>query len=76
MFWTRKPATMPMVVGRLAAQTPSRFSVRSSMLEATTRGGAHAKHAVSPGDTYCKKKRGIRTIHVKWMINASFKKRG
>ena len=40
-FCTRKPATTPMVVGRLAAHTPSRFSVFSSTLEATTRGGAH-----------------------------------
>ena len=54
MFCTRKPATMPIVVGRLAAQTPSLFSVFSSMPEATTSGGAHAKHAVSPGDTYWK----------------------
>ena len=49
VFCTRKPATMPMVVGREAAQTPSRFSVFSSMFEATTRGGAQAKHADSPG---------------------------
>jgi len=34
---------MPIVVGRLAAQTPSFFSVFSSMFEATTRGGAHCK---------------------------------
>jgi len=32
---------MPIVVGRLAAQTPSFFSVLSSMLDATTSGGAH-----------------------------------
>ena len=37
------------VVGREAAQTPSFFKVFSSMLEATTRGGAQAKQAVSPG---------------------------
>ena len=49
VFCTRKPAMMPMVVGRLAAQTPSRFRVLSSMPEATTRGGTHAKQAVSPG---------------------------
>ena len=42
---------MPIVVGRLAAQTPSLFSVRSSIPDATTRGGTHAKHAVSPGMT-------------------------
>lgn len=42
---------MPMVVGRLAAHTPSRFSVRSSIPDATTSGGTHAKHAVSPGTT-------------------------
>ena len=35
-----------MVVGKLAAQTPSRFNVFSSMLEATTRGGQHAKQAI------------------------------
>jgi hypothetical protein len=29
------------VVGRLAAQTPSRFRVFSSIFAATTRGGAH-----------------------------------
>jgi len=40
-FWTRKPATIPIVVGRLAAQTPSFLSVRSSILDATTNGGAH-----------------------------------
>ena len=44
---------MPIVVGRLAAHTPSRLSVRSSMPEATTRGGAHSKQAVSPGITVC-----------------------
>lgn len=49
VFWTKNPATMPMVVGKLAAHTPSRFSVFSSILLATTKGGAHAKHAVSPG---------------------------
>ena len=53
MFCTSSPATMPMVVGRLAAQTPSRLSVRSSMPEATTRGGTHAKQAVSPGIMTC-----------------------
>ena len=41
----------PIVVGSDAAQTPSRFSVRSSIPEATTSGGTHAKHAVSPGMT-------------------------
>lgn len=40
------PATMPMVVGSDAAHTPSRFSVRSSMPEATTSGGKHSKQAV------------------------------
>lgn len=30
-FCTRRPAVMPMVVGREAAHTPSRFNVRSSM---------------------------------------------
>ena len=42
-------ALAPMVVGRLAAQTPSRLSVRSSRPLATTRGGTHWKQAVSPG---------------------------
>lgn len=41
----KNPATMPIVVGRLAAHTPSRFRVRSSMLDATTSGGAHCEHA-------------------------------
>lgn len=40
-FCTRMPATTPIVVGKLAAHTPSRFRVLSSMLAATTRGGAH-----------------------------------
>lgn len=40
-FCTRRPATTPIVVGRLAAQTPSRFRVFSSMFAATTSGGAH-----------------------------------
>lgn len=53
MFCTSSPATMPMVVGRLAAQTPSLFSVRSSMPEATTSGGTQAKQAVSPGMMTC-----------------------
>lgn len=48
-FCTRNPATIPMVVGKLAAQTPSLFKVFSSILEATTRGGQQAKQAISPG---------------------------
>ena len=40
-FWTKIPATTPIVVGRLAAQTPSRFRVFSSIFAATTSGGAH-----------------------------------
>ena len=44
MFWTRNPATIAMVVGKLAAQTPSFFRVFSSMFEATTNGGAHCKN--------------------------------
>lgn len=40
-FCTRIPATTPMVVGRLAAHTPSLFRVFSSMFAATTSGGAH-----------------------------------
>jgi len=41
VFCTRKPATIPIVVGRLAAQTPSRFNVLSSILLARINGGAH-----------------------------------
>ena len=40
-FCTRNPATIPIVVGNEAAQTPSRFNVFSSMFSATTNGGAH-----------------------------------
>lgn len=40
-FCTRKPATTAIVVGNDAAQTPSRFRVRSLILEATTKGGTH-----------------------------------
>jgi len=43
VFWTRNPATMPIVVGRLAAHTPSLLRVFSSILDATTKGGAHWK---------------------------------
>ena len=50
-FCTKNPATIPIVVGKLAAQTPSRFRVFSSIFEATTKGGAHAKQANSPGFT-------------------------
>ena len=50
VFCTRNPATIPMVVGKEAAQTPSRFNVFSSMPEATIRGGAQAKQDVSPGE--------------------------
>lgn len=38
-----------MVVGRDAAQTPSRFNVFSSSPSATIKGGAQVKHAVTPG---------------------------
>ena len=48
-FCTRKPATMPIVVGSDAAHTPSRLSVDSSIPDATISGGAHSKHASSPG---------------------------
>ena len=34
---------MPMVVGSDAAHTPSRFNVRSSMPDATTKGGTHCR---------------------------------
>ena len=48
-FWTRNPATIPIVVGKLAAQTPSRLRVFSSIFEATINGGQQAKQATSPG---------------------------
>ena len=41
VFCTRNPAIIPMVVGKDAAHTPSRFNVLSSIFSATTRGGAH-----------------------------------
>jgi hypothetical protein len=41
VFCTRKAATIPIVVGKLAAHTPSFFKVFSSMFEATISGGAH-----------------------------------
>ena len=41
---TKKPATMAIVVGRLAAHTPSLFKVFSSVCVATTNGGAHCKN--------------------------------
>lgn len=40
---------IPIVVGKLAAHTPSFFMLFSSMPEATIKGGAQTKHAVSPG---------------------------
>lgn len=49
-FCTSRPAVTPIVVGSEAAHTPSRLSVRSSISEATTSGGAHSKHAVRPGE--------------------------
>ena len=52
-FCTSIPATIPMVVGSDAAHTPSRFNVFSSIPDATTSGGTHAKHAVSPGTIVC-----------------------
>lgn len=48
-FCTSRPATIPIVVGSDAAHTPSRLSVFSSMPDATMSGGAHSKHASSPG---------------------------
>lgn len=50
-FCTKIPATTPMVVGRLAAQTPSRFRVFSSIFEATTSGGAHYRKENTPIST-------------------------
>jgi hypothetical protein len=41
VFCTRNPAITAIVVGRLAAHTPSLFRVFSSILDATTKGGAH-----------------------------------
>lgn len=57
-FCTKIPATTPIVVGRLAAQTPSRFRVFSSIFAATTSGGAHymkknkRKHISKKGEKY------------------------
>ena len=42
---------MAIVVGKDAAQTPGRWICRSSSSVAITSGGAHAKHADSPGTT-------------------------
>ncbi len=41
VFCTKNPATIPIVVGREAAHTPSRFSVFSLIPVATIKGGAH-----------------------------------
>jgi len=41
VFCTKNPATIAIVVGKLAAQTPSRFKVLSSVFVATISGGAH-----------------------------------
>ena len=46
VFCTKKPATMPIVVGKEAAQTPSLFKVFSSIPDATTNGGAHANNGL------------------------------
>ena len=43
VFCTSKAATSPIVVGKLAAHTPSLFSVFSSVPVATMSGGAHFK---------------------------------
>lgn len=43
----RNPATMPIVVGRLAAHTPSLFKVFSSIFDATMSGGAHYNEKVN-----------------------------
>jgi len=51
-FCERSPAIIPMVVGSDAAQTPSRLMEFSSPSFATTKGGAQAKQAVSPGTFY------------------------
>jgi hypothetical protein len=40
-FCTKNPAIIPIVVGRLAAQTPSFLRVFSSMPDATINGGQH-----------------------------------
>lgn len=46
--WHKNPAMIPIVVGRLAAHTPSRLMV-PSVPSATARGLAHPKQPVSPG---------------------------
>jgi hypothetical protein len=43
--WLRNPAMIPMVVGRLAAHTPSLLIV-ASVPSATAKGLAHPKHPV------------------------------
>jgi hypothetical protein len=43
---------IPIVVGKLAAQTPYLFIV-PSVPSATARGLAHPKHPVSPGISIC-----------------------
>ena len=53
------PAVMPIVVGRLAVQTPSRL-ILASFPSTRARGGMHAKQAVSPG-----------IIIWKWQLRAS-----
>jgi len=46
--WARKPAVIPIVVGKEAAQTPSLLIV-CSFSSTTARGVAQPKQAVSPG---------------------------
>lgn len=46
--WERNPAIIPIVVGRLAAQTPSLLMV-VYVPSATAKGLAHPKHPVYPG---------------------------
>lgn len=48
VFYAKKPAVIPIVVGNDAAQTPSLF-IYASLSSTTATGTAHAKHAVSPG---------------------------
>lgn len=44
----KKPAMIPIVVGRLAAQTPS-LLISASVPSASAKGLAQPKHPVSPG---------------------------
>lgn len=52
VLWLKKPAIIPIVVGKLAAHTPSLLIV-PSVPYSTAKGLAHPKHPVSPGTRIC-----------------------